>query len=55
MKGIIINLTQLEVDFFWEGVRSKKKYHIIKFKVLAKPREHGCLGFIDTKAINIAC
>jgi hypothetical protein len=37
--------------FYWdEGV--KRKYHMIKWEVMAKPREIGGLGFIDTRLMN---
>jgi hypothetical protein len=38
--------------FFWEGVGNKKKYHMIKWDALDKPKEFGGLGFIDTRAMN---
>lgn len=41
-------------NFFWEGVGNKKKYHMVKWEALAAPKNHGGLGFIDTKAMNIA-
>ena len=40
--------------FFWQGVGKKKKYHMIKWDALDKPKEFGGLGFIDTRAMNIA-
>ena len=38
---------------FWEGV-DKKKYHMVKWGALAKPKEFGGLGFINTRAMNAA-
>jgi len=38
--------------FFWEGLGNKKKFHMIKWDALDKPKEFGGLGFIDTKAMN---
>jgi hypothetical protein len=40
--------------FFWEGVGNKKKYHMIKWEALDKPKEFGGLGFIDTRVMNTA-
>lgn len=39
--------------FFWEGVGGKKKYHMVKWETLCKPKELGGLGFADTKTRNI--
>lgn len=33
--------------FFWEGIGNKKKYYMIKWEALDKPKEFGGLGFID--------
>jgi hypothetical protein len=41
-------------NFFWEGVGNKKKYHMIKWEALDKPKEFGGLGFIDTRVMNTA-
>jgi len=40
--------------YFWEGVRNKKKYHMIKWEALDKPKEFRGPGFIDTRAMNFA-
>lgn len=40
--------------FFWEGMGNKKKFHMIKWEALDKPKEFGGLGFIDTRAMNTA-
>jgi hypothetical protein len=39
--------------FFWEGWGDKKKYHIVKWEVLCKPKEYGGLGFTDFRTRNI--
>jgi len=40
--------------YFWEGVGNKKKYHMIKWEALDKPKEFRGPGFIDTRAMNFA-
>jgi hypothetical protein len=39
--------------FFWEGVGDKRKYHMVKWEVLCKPKEFGGMGFSDTRIRNI--
>jgi hypothetical protein len=39
-------------QFFWVRIR-KKKYHIVKWDELVKPRDHGGLGFTDTRLMNV--
>lgn len=36
------------------GCGKQKKYHMVKSGALAKPKEFGGLGFIDTRAMNAA-
>jgi hypothetical protein len=39
--------------FFWEGVGGKRKYHMVRWEVLCKPKEVGGMGFLDTRVRNI--
>jgi hypothetical protein len=39
--------------FFWEGVRGKGKYHMVRWEVLYKPKEFGGMGFSHTRVRNI--
>jgi hypothetical protein len=39
---------------FWEGVCTKRKYHMVDWTVVCKPREFGGLGILKSKFINIA-
>jgi hypothetical protein len=36
-----------------EGVGEKRKYHIVRWEVLCKPKEFGGMGFSDTRVRNI--
>ncbi|KAJ1276980.1 hypothetical protein BS78_05G258700 [Paspalum vaginatum] len=38
--------------FFWQGVGNKKKYHMVRWEHLARPKQFGGMGFIDTRAMN---
>jgi hypothetical protein len=40
--------------FFWEGVGQKRKYHMVDWATVCKPREFGGLGILNTKNMNIA-
>jgi hypothetical protein len=37
--------------FYWDA-DVKRKYHMVKWEVMAKPREFGGLGFTDTRLMN---
>jgi hypothetical protein len=53
-EGIHQRFDSCRSKFFWEGVGNKKKFHMIKWEALDKPKEFGGLGFIDTRVMNIA-
>jgi hypothetical protein len=40
--------------FFWEGVGAKRKYHMVDWATVCKPRAFGGLGILNTKSMNIA-
>jgi hypothetical protein len=39
-------------NFFWHGACQKKKYHMLRWEVLATPKPVGGLGFTDTRVMN---
>ncbi len=39
--------------FYWQGNGKKKKYHLIKWQGLCRPKDFGGLGFMDTRVMNI--
>jgi hypothetical protein len=39
-------------NFFWHGPGQKKKYHMMRWDVLATPKFAGGLGFTDTRVMN---
>jgi hypothetical protein len=39
-------------NFFWHGPRQKKKYHMMRWEVLATPKPIGGLSFTDTRIMN---
>jgi hypothetical protein len=40
--------------FLWEGVGNKRKYHMVDWATVCKPREFGGLGVINTRLMNIS-
>lgn len=53
-EGLHQRIDSARGRFFWEGVGNKKKYHMIKWEALSRPKDFGGLGFIDTRAVNVA-
>jgi len=50
-EGIHQRFDSSRSKFFWEGI-GNKKFHMIKWEALDKPKDFGGLGFIDTRAMN---
>lgn len=53
-EGVHNKMDSIRARFFWEGLEKKRKYHMIKWEALCRPKEFGGLGFIDTRKMNIA-
>lgn len=45
-------LDSIRSRFFWQGTSKKRKYHIIKWEALNRPKEFRGLGFVDVRAMN---
>ncbi|KAK1698102.1 hypothetical protein QYE76_014799 [Lolium multiflorum] len=39
---------------FWEWVGDKRKYHMVEWATVCRPRDHGGMGILNTKYMNIA-
>jgi len=40
--------------FFWQEIGKKKKYHMMRWEALSVPKDFGGLGFLETRAMNMA-
>jgi hypothetical protein len=40
--------------FFWEGAGPKRKYHLVNWPAICRPKEAGGLGLLNTRKMNIA-
>ena len=40
--------------FFWQGGGMKKKYHLVKWCKIAKPKQKGGLGIHDLRKMNLS-
>nr|AAM08499.1 Putative retroelement [Oryza sativa Japonica Group] len=59
MSGLKINYQKSEMNsirsrFFWEGLEMKRKYHMVRWEALCRPKDFGGLGFSNTRVMNIA-
>jgi hypothetical protein len=46
------NLTKIIRKFFWEGTVEKKKYHLVRWDIVCKPKKKGGLGIKNLKLFN---
>jgi hypothetical protein len=53
-KGFLQKLDYYRSRFFWQGDSEKKKYRLVKWSVVCKPKDQGGLGIHDLQVKNSA-
>jgi hypothetical protein len=53
-KGVLQKLDYYRSRFFWQGDSEKKKYRLVKWSVVCKPKDQGGLGIHDLQVKNSA-
>ena len=48
------NLTKIIRRFFWQGTGTRKKYYMVKWTLINKPKSKGGLGIKNLKLFNIS-
>lgn len=50
--GVHDKIDSIRAKFPWRGAEDKFKYHMAKFEMVARPKDQGGLGIINTKIMN---
>jgi hypothetical protein len=53
-KTVIKKIDSTRKKFFWQGGAAKRKYHLVKWAVITKPKKKGGLGVKDIRKMNIS-
>lgn len=52
--GVHAKLDTLRSRFFWEGAKTKRKYHLVMWAAVCRPKKFGGLGILNSKLMNVA-
>ena len=52
--GVHAKLDTPRSRFFWEGTGIKRKYHLVKWAAVCRPKKFGGLGILNSKLMNVA-
>ncbi|XP_040249723.1 uncharacterized mitochondrial protein AtMg00310-like [Aegilops tauschii subsp. strangulata] len=53
-EGVHAKMDTPRSRFFWEGSGPKRKYHMVKWAAVCRPKDLGGLGMTNTRILNIA-
>lgn len=53
-KTVVSKLDKIRRSSFWQGGRTKKKYHLIKWEKICKSKKKGGLGIKNLRKMNIS-
>ena len=53
-KTVIKELDKVSRTFFWQGVHTKRKYHLVKWIKICKSKKKGGLGIKDIRKMNLS-
>jgi hypothetical protein len=51
-KGVLQRLDYYRSRFFWQGDSEKKKYRLVKWSLVCRPKDQGGLGIHELQAKN---
>jgi hypothetical protein len=51
-KGVLNKLDYYRSRFFWQGDSEKRKYRLVKWSVVCRPKDQGGLGVHDLQVKN---
>lgn len=53
-EGIHVKFDKVRARFLWEADAKKRKYHMIRWAHLCRPKSKGALGISNTRLMNLA-
>lgn len=51
-NGVHAKFNTLRFLFFWEGAGTKRKYHMVKWATVCRPKKHSGFGVTNSKNMN---
>lgn len=55
LEGVHKKMDSVRGRFYWQGMqKKKKKYHMMSWRAMSRPKDFGGLGFLETRKMNIS-
>jgi len=51
-EGVHKKMGGIRTNFLWQGTEEKFRYHMTKWKMVSRPKDHGGVGIINIKIMN---